>query len=615
MSEYARFLDSKAIVVQPSGIDVPADAIHSSLFGFQRDLTRWSLRKGRAALFATTGMGKTRMQVEWARLTGERTLILAPLAVARQTVGEAALIGVPVTYARSQADAAPDGITITNYEMLHAFDPSAFGAIVLDESSILKNFEGKVRTGLIRAFRDTPYRLCATATPAPNDIAELANHAEFLGVMKREEMLAAFFVHDDQGWRLKGHARAPFYRWLASWGMSLQRPSDLGYSDEGYALPPLEITAVLVPTDWARPGELPGFTRALSGIQDRSAVRKATMSERVKAAVTLVQSQRFRYNFGYERGTESQTRSQYEGVASEESGARQSVSSGNEGSSECAAAGVVRSGRIPSGETTGEVTSLEQGPSGQEEEPAAQNLPVDIGNLQGSSRASGVGLCDLPVLGHEQSEDVPGGGSRPSDGRGQGASLPELQSGAREVSGRSVLAESSNLVPDEEPWIVWCELNAEQDALAEALKDECVSIDGRTSDEDKIRLYDLWMTGQKRVLITKPRVFGFGLNLQRCARMAFVGLSDSYEAYFQAIRRCWRYGQARAVHAYIVLTEPEEVIYANVCRKQREAEATAAELVKHVAAFERAEIGNVIRRESSPHSQPLRIPEWLGASA
>ena len=289
MKTYTDFLEEKAIVVRPSGREVSPDEIHPSLFPFQRDMVRWSVRKGRAALFEYTGLGKTRQQIEWARLIGERTLILAPLAVCQQTVREGEVIGVEIRYARSQEDAAAIGLTITNYEMLHAFDPSAFGAVVLDESSILKNFEGKVRTGLIRAFRSTPYRLCATATPAPNDIAELANHAEFLGVMKREEMLAAFFVHDEQTWRLKGHAKEPFYRWLASWGMSLTRPSDLGYADDDYALPPLEITACLVPTTFVRPGQL--FATDLKGIGDRVAVRKETLSERVKAAAELILSE------------------------------------------------------------------------------------------------------------------------------------------------------------------------------------------------------------------------------------------------------------------------------------------------------------------------------------
>ena len=452
-AEYADFLAGKAIVVQPTGREVSPDEIHPSLFPFQRDMTRWSLRKGRAALFEDTGLGKTRQMIEWARLTGERTLLLAPLGVTQQTVREGARIGVPVTYARSQAEASPDGLTITNYEMLGHFDPSAFGAVALDESSILKNFEGKVRTHLIRSFRTTPYRLCCTATPAPNDIAELANHAEFLGVMRREEMLAAFFVHDDTGWRLKGHAREPFYRWLASWGMSLKRPSDLGYSDEGYVLPPLEITAVLVPTTFTRPGQL--FATDLKGIGDRVAVRRETLTERVKATADLILSE-----------------------------------------------------------------------------------------------------------------------------------------------------------PDES-WIAWCGLNDEQDALAASLGDQCVSIFGTLAPDEKLARLDRWLSGEVRYLVTKPSIFGHGLNLQQCARMAFVGLSDSYEAYYQAIRRCWRYGQTRDVHVYIVLTEPEEAIYANVCRKQREAEATAAELVKHVAEFERQEIAAVGRRDDRVHDQPTRLPVWL----
>lgn len=453
---YTDFLETKAVVVHPTGRDIADAEIHPSLFGFQRDLVRWSVRKGRAALFADTGLGKTRMQIEWARLTGQRALILAPLAVARQTVNEGAEIGVRITYARRQEDAAPTGITITNYEMLHAFDPSAFGAVVLDESSILKNFEGKVRAQMIAAFRDTPYRLACTATPAPNDIAELANHAEFLGVMKREEMLAAFFVHDDTGWRLKGHAREPFYRWLASWGMSLKRPSDLGYSDDGYALPPLEITATLVPTTFTRPGEL--FATTLKGIGDRAAVRQQTLTERVRAAADLIAAE-----------------------------------------------------------------------------------------------------------------------------------------------------------PDE-PWIAWVGLNDEGRALAD-LVPVAALVEGKHTPEYKADTIGAFVRGDCRVIVSKTSIFGFGLNLQRCARMVFVGLSDSYEAYYQAIRRCWRFGQTRPVHAYIVLTEPEEAIYANVLRKQREAEQTAGELVKHVAQFERAEIAAVGRREDTPHGQPMRLPAWLVGAA
>src|ERR1035437_7936400 len=181
--EYEDFLADKRLLAPSSGVDVRPDALSPMLFPFQRDIVRWALRKGRAAIFADTGLGKTFMQLEWARLTGERALILAPLSVARQTVAESQKLGVDVIYARRQEDAG--AITVTNYEMVDHFDLHAFGAVVLDESSILKATEGVTRNRLIVAFRLTPYRLCCTATPAPNDIGEITNHAEFLGVMAR----------------------------------------------------------------------------------------------------------------------------------------------------------------------------------------------------------------------------------------------------------------------------------------------------------------------------------------------------------------------------------------------------------------------------------------------
>ena len=425
---YSAFLKEKQVLVPTSGIDVKDADINAILFPFQRDLVRWALRKGRSAIFADTGLGKSFMQLEWARLTGERALIVAPLSVARQTVGEARKLGIDLRYARQQ-EGLP--LTITNYEMIDHFDPSYYGAVVLDESSILKSFDGKTRSKLISAFRDTPYRLCCTATPAPNDIAELANHAEFLGIMSRTEMLAMFFVHDDEGWRLKGHAREPFYRWLASWGMSLKRPSDLGYSDDGYDLPALSILPEIVPVEYAPAGQL--FHTTLKGVGDRAAVRRSTLSERVEAATALINA-------------------------------------------------------------------------------------------------------------------------------------------------------------ESKPWIAWVGLNDEGRELAKAVPGS-VLVEGDQTPEDKADALERFIAGEVRVLITKPRIAGFGMNFQHCNRMVFVGLSDSYEQYYQAIRRCWRFGQTQEVRAHIVLTEPEEPIYQNVLAKEREAEATGQELVKHVAQYERAEIG------------------------
>ncbi|GHO91527.1 hypothetical protein KSF_015750 [Reticulibacter mediterranei] len=251
---YHAFLQHKRIIASPAGIDITLSDIHPRLFPFQKMLVQWALRKGRAALFADTGLGKSGMQLEFARLTGQRTLILAPLSVARQTVSEARKLGIEAHYTRSGKDLV-DGINITNYELLSHFTPADFGAVILDESSILKSLDGELRNRLISLFASIPYRLCCTATPAPNDIIEIANHAEFLGVMRRADLLALFFTHDSDvsahgGWRLKKHAEEPFYRWMASWSMSVKTPADLGYAQQGYILPPLSVTPLFVETTY-----------------------------------------------------------------------------------------------------------------------------------------------------------------------------------------------------------------------------------------------------------------------------------------------------------------------------------------------------------------------------
>jgi DNA modification methylase/superfamily II DNA or RNA helicase len=430
VSDYTDFLASKQVTVQASGIEVSVDRINPLLFPFQRDMVRWALRKGRAALFEDCGLGKTFQQVEWARLIGVPTLILAPLAVAQQTVREAAKLGVNVQYVRHQRDVR-GRIVVTNYEMLDKMDPSTFGAVVLDESSILKNFEGKTRKALIEAFKDTPYRLCCTATPAPNDHTEIANHAEFLGVMTRQEMLATYFVHDDEGWRLKGHAREPFYQWLASWAMALRKPSDLGYADDGYNLPALTIAPVIVASDYVPEGQL--FSTGLKGVTDRAKVRRSTLNDRVFRTAQMVNRDK----------------------------------------------------------------------------------------------------------GHQ--------------------------------------------------WIIWCGLNEEGHAL-HRLIEEALIIEGGQTIQQKEERITTFLDGGARVLISKPSIIGHGLNLQCASRMAFVGLSDSYEQYYQAIRRSWRFGQTQPVTAYVVLSDAEEAIYQNIVRKEADADAIARELIANVAEFERAEI-------------------------
>ncbi len=424
MSDYASFLERKRRTAAAVGPEVDPDAIHPSLFDFQRYLTAWALKRGRAAIFADAGLGKTRMQVEWARLIGVPTLIVAPLAVAQQTVREAAAIGVELRYARSQADAGP--LTITNYEMVDRFDASAFGAVVLDESSILKNVTGPTRLNLTRQWSQTPYRLACSATPAPNDVAEMCNHAEFLGILSRGEMLAAYFVHDEDGWRLKGHATEALYAWMATWATALRRPLDLGFTDHDadYDLPSLLIADEIVDADIEAEGQL--FATDLGGIGGRHEVRRSTMPERIARAAKLA-----------------------------------------------------------------------------------------VGN--------------------------------------------------------------------DDQWIIWCGLNDEARGVA-SLVPGAVNVEGNWSPEAKADAFLAFTEGRLRVLVTKCSIAGWGMNFQNCHRMAFLGLSDSYEAYYQSIRRCWRFGQSSPVDVHIIVSHLERQIVENVRRKEAEANTTTNALIRHCRA-------------------------------
>lgn len=289
--KYDEFLKNKHVAIAPVGIEVTRAALPKSLYDYQRDLVTWALRRGRASLFTMTGTGKTAMQVSWSNAiqlhTGKPVLIFAPLAVAKQTIREGAKFGIEIKYVRSQEQCF-NGINIANYEMLQHFTPSAFSAIVLDESSILKSFTGKTRNSIIEFSSAIPYRLACTATPAPNDFMELGNHAEFLGVMSYNEMLATYFVHDGgetSKWRLKGHAEQPFWEWLAQWGAFLVNPSDMGYSDSGFDLPALHTHEHIVssaPTE----GQL--FPMIAGDLQERRAARRSSMTDRIDKCAEIV---------------------------------------------------------------------------------------------------------------------------------------------------------------------------------------------------------------------------------------------------------------------------------------------------------------------------------------
>lgn len=254
MNDYDTFIEAKTRRAASHGFE-PLPII-APLFEWQAHVLRWAVRQGRAALFEDCGLGKTAQQLEWAsqicRKTGGSVLILTPLAVAHQTAQEALKFGLSATVAESGDDVTSPGIWITNYEKLEKFDCSIFAGVVLDESSILKNFTGKMRKLLTDTFAETPYRLCCTATPSPNDYTEFGQHADFLGVCSPAQMLATFFINDTFNtgdWRLKGHAESEFWRWVASWAACVSKPSDIGFCDDGYDLPPLNLQTLTVEVD------------------------------------------------------------------------------------------------------------------------------------------------------------------------------------------------------------------------------------------------------------------------------------------------------------------------------------------------------------------------------
>lgn len=441
LNDYDKFLEKKRQFTPDVGFE--AKDLNPYLYDFQRDLVKWTCRRGRAALFCDCGLGKTLMQLEWAKqlidTENGNVLIVAPLAVSLQTQREGEKFGIPVNICRSQDDVI-SGINITNYEMLHKFDLSKFIGIVLDESSILKSYTGKFRNQIIDSSKCVPYRLACTATPAPNDFTELGNHSAFLGVLRREEMLAQFFINDTAHvgtWRLKGHAQKAFWEWLCSWAVMIKKPSDIGYDDGQFILPELKIDHIKIEFGEPLPGYL--FKQEAKTLSERREARKASIPERVSEAAKLA----------------------------------------NDSS---------------------------------------------------------------------------------------------------------------------EPWIIWCNLNAESEQVIKMIPD-AIEIAGRHDREYKEQNMIAFSRGEIRVLVTKPKIAGFGMNWQHCSNVIFLGLSDSYESFYQAVRRSWRYGQSRPVNVHVITADIEGSVVKNIERKERDSDKLHKEMVANMADITKDELsGKTIER-------------------
>lgn len=434
--EYDEFISQKTRRAQSHGFD--ALPITAPLFDWQSHVVRWAVKQGRAALFEDCGLGKTIQQLEWAsqvhRHTGSSVLILTPLAVAHQTAKEAQRFGIDAKVANEEIDITGSGIWITNYEKLEKFDCSQFAGVVLDESSILKNFTGKMRRLLTDTFAETPYRLCCTATPSPNDYTEFGQHADFLGVCSPAQMLATFFINDTFNtgdWRLKKHAENEFWAWVASWAACISKPSDIGYCDDGYNLPSLNLQNLTVYVD-----------QSINPVEGEL-FRNPTMS-----ATTMHQEMR-----------------------------------------------MTSSDRV-----------------------------AKVANLVNNSA---------------------------------------------------------------ECWIVWCNTNDESEKLAKAIPD-AIEIKGSDNSKKKEQAADDFVSGKLRVLISKSGIFGYGMNWQHCSNVAFVGLSYSFEDFYQALRRSYRFGQKKEVNAYIVTASTEHRVIKSINKKieqhknmQEKMKIAASEFIKN----------------------------------
>lgn len=457
---YGNFLERRKPIAAAVGIPCDESDMPDSLFDYQRHCAAFAVRLGRCGVYLDTGLGKTAIELAFAdaclrRGSARRALLLVPLAVAQQVVREAAKLGIQdVRVIREQADARP-GINVCNYDRLDKLDAQAFDAVILDESSILKNYTGKTARALIDAFAAHRWKMAATATPAPNDHMELGQQAEFLGVMRSNEMLMRWFIADQTQmgkYRLKRHGEGAFWDWMASWSRLAQSPDDMGFDGSRFRLPALQVIRHHVEADVkALDGTLFAVDTSATGAHT---IKRQTADARADAIAALVAS-----------------------------------------------------------------------------EPA-------------------------------------------------------------------------------EPWVIWCDTDYEADALC-ARVPASAEVRGSHTIERKEETLEAFANGELRVLVTKPSICGFGLNWQHVARVAFVGRSFSYEAWYQAVRRCWRFGQTRPVQVHIAVAAGEDQIGRVIDRKSDDHLRMKAAM--RAAMLRSRGIGPATLSDYHPNHEG-RLPKWLFAA-
>lgn len=459
MRDYKEILESKKESIVYSGFDITEDKLNSKLFPFQKAIVKWALKKGRCALFEDTGLGKTIQQLEWANqvhlFTNKPVLILAPLAVSKQTRQEGIKFGYEVNLCENDEDVV-NGINITNYEKLHKFNTDKFIGVVLDESSILKSFTGKTTQEMINQFKFTQYKLCCTATPSPNDFTEIGTHSEFLNVMRRAEMLSMYFINDashGHGWRLKHHSVNKFFEWIATWGMMISSPKDIGFEEDGYNLPNLNLNTIVVNSK--KEDNCLFGVKLAETLQERRDARKLSLTDRVNKTKEIIDNNKM------------------------------------------------------------------------------------------------------------------------------------------------------------ENCLIWCNYNDESISLSKTINN---SYEIKGSDAPEHKEYGLlgFANNEVKYLISKPSICGFGMNWQNCNNMIFCGINDSFEQFYQAIRRCWRFGQRKEVNVFIIISEKEKSILNNIIEKQKNHNLLRNEMIKVMSSILKSELKEI--SYNSDYYNPIiemKLPNFL----
>lgn len=457
--DYNEYIATREYASIDAGFEPNESSYPEAIFPHQAAVVTWACKRGRAGVFMDTGLGKTITQLTWGdqvqRHTDGYVLLLAPLAVAHQTEREASKFGLSARFVADESEVDAPGIYITNYEKLKHFSPDMWSGVILDESSILKGMDGRMRKMITDFFSATPYRLSCTATPSPNDFMELGTQSEFLGIMSQLEMLAMFFIHDTSGgtgdWRLKHHGKSKFWEWLSTWCVFMRTPADIGFDTDGYNLPPVEYNQYTIQT---KPDNGQLFVEPAQSLSDRNKARRDTVESRCRKAADIVN---------------------------------------------------------------------------------ALN----------------------------------------------------------------------------EPAVVWCHLNDESAMLTDLI-DGAVEVRGADKPEHKTSAMLNFADGKIKCLVTKPKIAGFGMNWQSSRHCVFVGLSDSWESYYQAIRRQWRFGQTKTVHCHVVSADIEGAVVENIRRKDAQHDELSAAMMTHMKDLMKKEIfGAKLEKTDYSANEEMILPVWI----